>query len=469
VSEIVCDVLVVGTGPAAVASISNLSKGGRKVVVVDAGNPSSSDGLRTPVEGVPVSELKSRDGSFDAYGAHIAAKCVYGKGLSARPSNFWGGFSRVWGGTVHQEVSSYQWPVVLRPKQEDIEILNRLMPRVLVNPNEIGSNSLERVKKAAEENWEFLHSHVAQINEFDHTMQIPSRIGACSDRGREVWSSQTQIERWHRNGQIKAFPGLYVFKISQEGSEVVTLAKDHKEGVVVFRSKRAVLAAGPLGTAQILVGSKIFPSLSICDTPTAFGGFMSYQLHCPKKVGADDSRPQWWMKSAMNPSIFAQIYSPSRLNKSRIAAHLPPGFRFKSVVEALASRTHPVVAYFGDTAAEKIQVNADISEYVSFTPVRSEECRAQFGEQLRGFARILRNAGYAAHLRGFVIAGVGGGYHSGSSLPFPRATTRIGSLYNHDRIHIVDSSVLPHLEAGPMTSLAMVNAVRISREMIAIL
>ena len=58
------------------------------------------------------------------------------------------------------------------------------------------------------------------------------------------------------------------------------------------------------------------------------------------------------------------------------------------------------------------------------------------------------------------------GYHFGSSVPHGEISDSLGQVEGLQHVHIIDASVLPNLLPGSIVPVTMINAVRITREVL---
>ena len=463
------DYLVIGTGPTAVAAISKLIESGRKIYVIDAGSTDNTLRRNQFKLKEETKHLKSFDGSYDDYFAHEYSSVKYEDGLIARASNFPGGFSRVWGATHAGFDSSYDWPINAIPSKSDQMGLDAIMKQTQILPTLASEKIREKFDQVSIGTWTSMDAYSASAHEHISNSQtlVQSTLEnqKSSSSTNENWQSFPLVIDWVNRGKIKLYSENFVLHCGQYDERVVVQAVD-KNGIVnVFTGKRLILAAGPIGTAQILVQSKILKSLEVLDCPTAFGGFVTLNRKSSNSVNSS-MNSQWWAQEKDVGGLFAQFYQPSVLNQSRIHSELPIFLRLKVISRWLASHTVPIVIYSPQTNAESLRITKNSADEITIESNPSVEMRAEFKSRLKDLAKLLRKAGFIAAPAGFRIANTGSGFHSGCSLPLNKRTSRLGCLPGLDRIHIVDTSVLPHLKVGPITTIAMLNAIRISTEVI---
>lgn len=460
-TEEVSDFLVVGTGPSAAAAVFSLLPLNKTICVIDAGVAMPSVGFNSVTSQKSMSFLKPYKGDFSDYFIHPKSVENYEQNIVPRPSNFFGGFSRVWGATAHGSEAQFGWPSNIKPSKEDLIAFQKLIRIVKVKPSPFAEESKERFEKFANKEWKVRHS-LRALKGSEHEIVDNSFVSAANHLSdiNDFWQSSSLITKWVSQGLVNHYGGIFVLNCCQKPDSVVVNTIDLKGDLQQFVGRRLILAAGAIGTAQILVRSGFLARVRIPDTPTAFGGFISRNLvRCAEEL--DNQISQWWAEDEKDGYI-AQIYQPSRLNELRIRTELRIPRRIRSLSLAISERIYPVVMYSPKTSEEYIEVVRNSGE-TSVKAIQSEEVRRQFGVAIGRFALSLRKSGYWAARKTFKIGDVGQGFHSGSSLPHNLLTSDLGSLPSLKRIHIVDSSVLPHLKPGPITSVTILNSIRIAR------
>ena len=457
--------LVVGTGPSAVAVIASLLRSGAQIDVVDAGSSSCGFGKEDSVSNDLKRRLKPHRGEFHDYLSHPHADVDYESRLIARSSNFQGGFSRVWGATVHGNERAFGWEPSILPTKEDELLLRELVPMREIIPGSPIQGVQQKLADSLGDSWEIFPSQIACSSDASKNDINDPRIAKIfSAEVGEHWQASPTIRSWVQEGRIKLIDEMLVVGCRQEADHASVVAVD-KDGVShTFKAQRVILAAGPLGTAQILVQSGFLQKIRVRDTPTAFGGFISLQSSHSLR-SSESQYSQWWARQNLNRGLFAQFYEPSRGNEVRIRSELRLPSAMGPIIRQIAMRTFPVVVYSSLTTGEYLEVTAksNIGSHVS--GVSSDHVRSEFRKDLAQLAIIIRRAGFIAFGSSFQVGTVGSGFHSGSSLPHIKATSELGCLQGLDRIHIVDSTVLPDLKPGPITTVVMINAIRIGRKL----
>lgn len=455
------DFLVIGTGPAAVAATHGLLSLGRKVTVIDAGLGDSSPSSAVEPSVRTRHHLKSYDGNFSDYALHPHSQERYDGIALARPSNFFGGFSRVWGATAHGDECNFGWPSSAVPTPVDVRLFNALMRVEPVSPSDFAVAARHQFETIESRDWTASGSYRALLVK----EAIPD-AAPCSDdsqtTGRyDYWQAAPIFRRWVSQGMVRLFDGHFVTEIVPQHDRTLVATVDRVGNGRVFEGRHIFLAAGPIGTAQILVRSRLLDRIKIYDTPTAFGGVAVFRR------GLEEPNPglqyaQWCVRD-QREGYFAQVYDPSVSNEPRIRGELriPKQFRFLS--RTLATHLVPVVIYSSSTRDEYLEISTGGSG-TEVRAFRSGEIRKRFGAAIRDLSSSFRKAGYIAGRGFFRIGRVGAGFHLGASLPMGLSTTELGSFGGLKRVHIVDSSVLPRLTAGPITSVVVLNSIRIARK-----
>jgi choline dehydrogenase-like flavoprotein len=129
----------------------------------------------------------------------------------------------------------------------------------------------------------------------------------------------------------------------------------------------------------------------------------------------------------------------------------------------LARRMHPVIAYLDTDLSDTIHITRD-GGATAVSAKLSQSCRAALKARLRTLSRAFLSIGYVMPARAAAFTEPGAGYHFGASLPHGPESDRFGRPHGCDRVHVVDSSVLPELEVGSITPTVMANAIRIVRQ-----
>jgi len=468
------EAIVVGTGPSGVAAIAKLLECGIRPLVLDAGIVSKRAGIANVAPSAPRTEgMKTWFGSDEALQqVKLDVPVDFAGAVTARPSYGFGGLSRIWGATFDfYDFSS--WPSESRPSQEDVEFIRDLVPhsRTVWSGIQAGENRVLGNSRAGQlfksmsdslrsQGWESKESVVAIDTKKDSTRSCCGSARCLTGCPRDaIWFAGNLIQNWIATDAIDYRPGYIVERLESSFRQVKVIGSHFGEGVITT-ARTVFLACGPISTGIILINSGFYDQLIVRDSATFFGGVVKFE----RPNTADDRQghqlSQWWLLAA-NKRASMQVYGPSHehLDRLRDRVNLPD-----QMLKQILDYIYPVIGYLSQDDSESIVMNSFRST-VRLESSGSRHVLGKFDQSIRDLRRLFLRHGVVVSPRLFRYSGVGGGYHSGSSLPMGVLSDRLGRPRSHsDQIHVVDSSVLPRIEVGSITPTIMANAVRIVNE-----
>ncbi|MCG3775322.1 MAG: hypothetical protein JW395_2154 [Nitrospira sp.] len=469
------DWLIVGSGPAGCAAAAALVIRGIKPVILDGGIVS----VPVPVGGAaPTRQEPGRKawfGSTQAYEQITPPALTYEGDVLARASYGRGGFSRVWGATAELSSDWTAWPSEALPTTEDIDLLWRVLPRATtawgmaiganssdVPGSELSKRVLDRVQRAADRAAWIVEPSVVAIDTGQGSVRRCRPCTQCLTgclRG-SIWYSGQVVEAWAATDLVDYRPGHVVESVDEErGGVRVSLRTDSGVAETLWAG-RVLVAAGALSSAAIVVSSGILDEVRVRETATAFGGIVGV-TRAPAGDGFHHGLSQWWIKDKQD-HIMAQVYAPSSDHAERIAARIPKSLRGLRLNERVAKRVHPLVAYLSEAESGSLLISR--GKFGVTVSADSKTERETFIRRLKPLADLFKRSGMWMPLRAIEFTPPGTGYHFGASLPHGLITDALGRLAGSQRVHFVDSSVLPTIRLGSVTPTVMLNAMRIARQ-----
>lgn len=420
---------------------------------------------------------KSWFGSSSAYEQAGLSPLRYQPGLLARASYGVGGFSRVWGGTFAFKRDWREWPTGAIPSDGDIDSVRQLVPASETTWDEtllgtsgyvLGSPTsrllMDRFTAARSETAWNVEPSVVAINSQVGSAERCQSDGGCL-RGcpfNSIWCASDQVQRWQLAGLIDYRPGTIARRI-REGADVTVHAQGTDGQWLEVQCRRAYIAAGPISTAAILIQSGAMQAVTIRDTSTAFSA--AVRIGLPRRAlptTRHHDLSQWWVMPDGDREFAAQVYAPSLEHAGKLMAKLPFGRRFRGSAEFGAQQLHPVISYLDSELSDPLIVR-DAGSTVEVIGATSPQTKARFKVHLNRLAKQMRKAGWWMPSLATEFTPPGTGVHLGASLAHGDITDDLGRLPDWNRVHIVDSSVLPRIEVGSITPTIMANAVRIAR------
>ena len=461
--------LIIGSGPSGIAVANHLIAKGIRPTIVDGGVEAGKDDYKN--SSVNRSD-KTWFGSAMSYFQLPSSNLIYEGNVDGRASFARGGFSRVWGATF-EFVNDYSgWPIEMIPTEEDIDSVRSLVPH---GTTSWGTESNMDGLYGSARSYDFFsrvnkHSVLAGWNAKPSTIAIDNRhmsinrciackqclMGCPSD---SIWFSGDTLKMWESKGLIDYRPGFVVQQI-HEADHVVIQMTDSQNKWHQIHADKVFLATGAIGTASIVVQSKLQEEVVIRDTSTAIGAALQIRASHRKENENYHTLSQWWINSQ---ELLAQVYPPSddlvfiMLKRFRLPKQV---HRFLRLV---VMRVHPVIAYVPMENSGYIRVCL-AGEVVKISGYNGDHSpRRAFKSELSRLSKLFLRSGYLMHRSMYQFKGPGGGYHHGSSFPQGSHSDHVGRPEFFKNVHIVDSSVLPRLPLGSITPTVMANAVRIVR------
>ncbi len=484
--------VIVGSGPSGVAAAGALIEAGHRPLLIDSGHVPDPLALARKQafleQGAPPTNVQSAAGgdgrnnpgqkawfsSFDAFTQPPDGHVDYAPNLAVRASYDRGGFSRVWGGTFAFHIDPRVWPQAAIPDEQDLALVRRLVPSSTTSWDLVGQppqqgrvagsmlsyDAMRRfVSHDRHGQWRVEPSRVAIDTRPDQpTVCRPCGLCLSGCPHDSIWYSGDTVQRWVREAKVQYASDTLVERIVPT-AQSVRIHTRSAGAERVIEAARVYLAAGPIATGAILINSGVRDSLELLDTSTAFVAAMSMRRQTPSP-GAH-ALSQWWVSSADN-RFHAQVYAPSTLHVARLEERLPALSRAQAVTTRLAMRLHPVIAYLDPELSDRLTLSRRGGR-VHVAGRTSEATTAVFGKYLSRLSRTFAKAGFVLPVRAAEIGEPGAGYHFGSSLPHGTDSDDLGRVAGIDRVHVVDGSVLPHIQVGSITPTIMANACRIAR------
>lgn len=461
---------VVGSGASAVASITGLNARGIVPTVFEC-----SEAQRPIVSEVPSfsGRMKGHLGSYDAYRVLPEDDNRIPHGTLARASRYFGGFTRVWGGTFEFDHYLKQSLKNVDFDRQDFSLLASLVPTT--TSQELSSGEIFPVRRGQfrSVNDVFL-ALKGRSNSFGIEVQpteiaVESRPGypnRCMRTGvcltgcpnHAIWFAGDEISRLAKSNKIRLMMGHKVTRLSRKQGALCLSTVSHDTSAT-FSFDKIALAAGPLGTAEIILRSTPADSLRLRETLTAFGGIIS-----PWNILRTASQPElaFFNMFASDGSSLAQVYPPSAALGEEFARRYPMLKSGRRVVSRFSGHILPTVIYFSQNVSPVITTRLSESGRglaLNYGKPKTPDLR----DALRPLGRLLGANGFLLPWVGMDIPGSGSGFHFGASLPMGVSTDELGQLDELKDVHIVDASVLPEIEVGSITAITMLNALRIIR------
>ena len=425
-------ILVIGSGPSALASVTALMDSKKKfdITLVDTQSKNNSQNLIG---------LKSHFGSTNIYDrsesdiTHLNMKPV------VWPSGGKGGFSRIWGAVIGEQPSQNFSSHLKFGRDKDSEY----------QFTSSGKKILDNYKKNSNPNWQIL----------DHYIAVDP--GKCIMCGLCLTGCPTDAI-WNAGNEWSAIKG-----VSKRDDFRVTRIEILEEGILVcsssgetMKTDAVFMAAGAIASSQILMRSNLLPNrLTIKDTRATFFPALRFPV---RERGSKFALSQISAKinQGKTSESYIQLYPDSRMLDEPIGIHRPI---LKKIIKKVWKYFSPFM--LSGILYESSENSPNL--VLKMTNTQSFELSKQNREKNRDYRRIKRKNIHGIFKDFGIIplfflakkGEAGESYHFGSI----KEIIDFNSNAQHIPIRIVDASALPDLVPGPVTDAVMQNAKEIVR------
>lgn len=286
-------------------------------------------------------------------------------------------------------------------------------------------------------------------------------VGSCQTgcTNSAIWSSKQLIEQCLKFERFQLIKDVFVQRFEdKEGSVEI-----HFQNRASFLCKQLIIAAGPIGTAALLLKSDIVNSLELQDTQTRFQLFLSLkrlQEH-QKKFGLSTLSANFENSSVL---MHIQYYPHVELALDRILHTLPALFRNLACFLFRFLRHHLVIGliFYSPRLSDQIIISKTETGINWLT-------RKKRFRRTRWLILNIKHF-FVSASRGLVpipFAGiskkVGESYHVGAAVK--PAWNTFGRLFKNNNVYVAGAIALDSLVPGPVTKAAMKHGVKVARNL----
>ena len=447
---VIRDVVVIGSGPAAIACCSELVSQGMKPMVIDASDIQDFD--LDDYNSIKAKNLKNYGQDFQPYAQPKIARIIYDKQLSVRQSFSLGGFSRAWGATLDLDLQVFESEVIAKVKSllgwnnyKDLNVnvddkVNRFITRI----NEKKSNFKASRAKLA-------------INSIGDNSCKHSLL--CFDKcpNNAIWFAGNSLTTLINDEQIEYKNNLILMRLESEDNKVNLYFANGE----TISSKKVFLALGPIGSSAVLIRSGFRENFSLNDTHTVQSALLSFRRI--KENKQQNALSKIWIKGSNSEGKFyIQMHQRSELHLGRLLDNLPKILKFMWIAKILSRFVYPILIYFNQGISGQIIVKNTTSG-ISVVPVLNEANKKSINVCLREIKKSFFSLGLYLPISQTKLGQPGDGYHCGGSLEIDEHINRNGELIGLPNIFVVDSSVLQDLPLGSITPTIMANSITITK------
>ena len=441
---------VIGSGPCGALAALLLLEAGFDVELIDVDNNQTADNPSLK------KELKLVDGDSSPYDINQILEIeVEGQPTTFYRSKVEGGFSKVWGATWNSKLIS----------QENSWVRNYSKVDQIVSKNLYGSVKNLGKSVALDCGCDCLSFLSTNDSSFEGNLRVSdlavrSLECGCVASGKSscvhasVWNSSYLIN------ECRKFPS-FTFR---KGVDVTDL-KFQEDGVVInsFRDSlkydMVTLAAGPLGTAEVLFNSfDEIKSISMNETRMGFLPFLRYKLNTGHSGAFAFSQFKFDVQSGDESLAHVQLYAHSELYSERIEGKVPkiltPFVRL--ALKFLTPHMGIALIYLNSEYSESLKiVKAETERKLLIDLIKPNRKNPGFRKNI--WSRF-REIGLLPLLPALSWAKPGESYHLGA---VKGLLDDYGFLRKDSRLSVAGSFALPVILPGPITHAAMAQTARL--------
>ena len=475
-------VAVIGAGPSGWAATNQLLDMGLNVTVIEPGINEQSPAQYFSKKEKTNINLKLLHGSNYPYRQFSLGPQILQNNVDLASSFAQQGLSLVWGATVlpYNQLDILDWPITIDELDDSYQYLTKKIPisgrednltknyRAYISQNVLvpSVRFLQFIEKA-----EAYESEAITVGSSRLAVKVQSRSGAgcyycskcltgCADGN--IWTANKLID-----SRLKYISGYRILSISEDSDGVVLEGINQTgEQLRPNRYDKVFLATGTIETFRILATSKLVSEHATIQDSSTFFLPALLSTRYPKTSDSNYSLSQSFMRIETDAShaVNLQFYDYSEDLISRTRSSILLGrFVPKWIMKMALKRLFMIIGYFPSSQSSSIKIELDENHNVILSNSSLSEMAQK--ENFRNLK--IRSNGFF----GFVkirplwflmkIGAPGQGVHSGGWLPMGSKSDLQGRPVGCVNIHVVDSSILPSIPAGPITFTVMANAVRV--------
>lgn len=479
---------IIGSGPSALACVWALIDSDIEVTVFDAHINEINQETHIPRESPQ--KFKLINGSDYPY-RHFQFGPKYKTDSLDIPYSFAeGGLSSVWGATMlpFSQMDIKNWPNYMNNLDKEYEFISEHLPiaRPGFEPSIyykdysnteglLPSRNIQTILESSssfQENFEYsvtsLAIRVQTLNQ-NGCIYCNKCLTGCPYG--YIWSTKGDWESIRKTKKIHFEDGIRVLKVNEimTGVTFTGICENNLE----YQSKefdRIILATGSIESFRIAAASGLTSKSTILKDSNTFLIPFLKRRHISESIDSGYSLSQAYLRviSTRNIPLHFQFYnfSETLLNRANstswIARTLP-----KRILRFILSKLMFAIGYLPSEYSRNLSMLLDESGNLEITALESKlsgkKGKSRIANKYILNKAIFRRAGLWPLMPMVQHLSPGLGAHYGGWAPAGIATDSLGRLNPNSRVHLVDSSVLPDIPAGPITFTVMANAARIVR------
>ncbi len=497
-------IYIIGSGPSSISAIVACVNLNKEVTILDVGytmNSTLKKGVIPPQNNGNFPQKKVYGSDFPYW--HTQAYSYLEKNKSAlSASNAKGGFSTVWGAGLlpYMKKEFDSWPISYEEMNTYYSILDSFLPMsgeedALIDHFPLYHSKLSRMSPSSQfnivfkevsqhkkylkkEGFLFGKSRIA-VNQFGERpcTYCKQCIDGCPEN--IIYSSSHTLDNLLNSPLVHYKSGIKVEKLKEDQGGISIEAFDlEANGPKVYHAEKVFLGCGVYNTTKIMMRSLeaynhtiniddsqyfLFPILGPYSQNILNENlFTLAQSFC--EIINEDVFPYRVHLSLYGYSSFLEDYVYSKFG--------PLNKLFKPALDYGLKRTYIGQGYLPSSHSNKISITLNKGKKDTFTivPKKEVEVEKPIKQVVKHFNKFKGKTKLKALSPFLMIAPIGKSFHLGGSFPMrknPKSdfeTNLLGESKALPNVHLIDSSIFPIIESGPLTYTMMANAYRITSQ-----
>tara|TARA_Y100001954_G_scaffold29308_1_gene26582 strand:- start:4958 stop:6355 length:1398 start_codon:yes stop_codon:yes gene_type:complete len=392
-------------------------------------------------------------------------------------SEHFGGFSTFWGGTFDDPAKEiidkyYDLDIDLKTYLKKIdEIVPQINRIENIRNNNLKSSVIKTktVNKFINQGFTIKDSIIAVSEQtLDAKKQDKKKCNYC--KGYEwtckpdtIWNSKLFIKQLIDQSQINYSKDSTLLSFEEVDNKVVCKL-EFGNNIVEKKYDKLIVACGPAGTSKIFLNSKLFDEVIVNSSDLIQIPFIKFFKNYKKQ---DSFADIFSYIQLIKNKIYSQIYffsnqvlllSSNTISFSRLLKFVPNIF---------LSVSGGIFIYLDTKISSKVKYSIEDERVVVSKIDGNLEQKNLIIKTLK--RKLFKTKVILLHfLKKEYLYGTS--YHLGSqfpisSSPYKFSSDTLGRVGKCENVHIVDASVLPEVNIGPVTKLIMANSFRIGIEL----
>jgi len=452
-------ILIVGSGPSVYGSLLAMKNFENvDVIIID----------NSEIQSIEENDMCIFDNQFKN-GNRISTDDIFEKEYiellkdNANISKSFGGFSNVWGGTF--DIPTLKTNKILSELGID---LNKSLEIVEKNiPSFVAEDSYDYfTKRLIKKGLNIKNSKIAINNEVLSSFDNKKLCKYCgsykwSCKKNSIWSSKKAIKGFLKNESLTYIPNAKLIRFMENNSVVNCEILIDGETKTYFFDK-IFIGCGPVGTSIIYLNSNYVNRVKFKSSDLIQVPFFKVKKTRVKNTSFSD-----FFAYDENNNYYLQFYFYSKSVLKLAKSITKFTFNDKILPQRFLNFFGGVFIYINEELSSSFEIYKDDG----VLKLNNFESKKSNSELKKNIFKILRSSGiYVIYFFKNELR-YGKSYHYGSQFPHAIEATKNttdtqGRLNNLKNTHIIDASVLPSVNTGPVTKTIIANSYRITNEVL---